>query len=449
MKKRRWLKTLAVMLLAAMVIVAGCSQSSDNGGAPTPQEGGKPAGGDDQDQETINLSFGHFRVNNAGIDKLFLDTLDQYRAENPHVNLTEEAVAHDPYREKMTTLGASGELPDIFMANGSMIIDYQSKGYVMDWNDIIAEDTEWSEGFVDGAFDDFTIDGKVYGVSIKMDSVHTIYYNKEIFADAGIDEFPTTWEGFKEAIVKLKEAGYTPIGMGNRSNVPVGSTLFSTLADRVTGTEWFEGLKTGESAFTDEEFIQALEALQELVELGAFNPDINSIDEGQGESLYYNKQAAMHISGSWFLNRLLDNAPEDIIENTGFALLPAIDGGKGEAFAVAGGGGWSYAINSKLTGAEREAAIEIVKALSDADFAKAQKELGEFPARTVTDYDQSKLLPKVNEYTEFLDGVTYTPIYDIRLEPALVELVYQGVQELLIGVTEPEQIAERVQSAVE
>lgn len=439
MERKRFISPSLGIILASIVMVTTACGS--NGSAANNSEGS----GEDQ----ISLTFGHFRVSKDNIDVLFSDTLNQFREDHPDITIKEEAVAHDPYRDRTTTLGASGELPDIFMANGSMILDFASKDYVASWDDAIKEDTEWSGDFVDGAFDDFKVDDQIYGVPVKMAAVHTIYYNKEIFEEAGIQQFPSTWEDFKKAIMMLKEAGYTPIGMGNRSSVPVGSTLFSTLADRVTGTDWFNGLKNGENQFTDPEFIQALETLKELVDLQAFNPDINSIDEGQGESLFYNKEAAMHISGSWFLPRLVNEAPEDIVANTGMAFFPAIEGGKGDAHAVAGGGGWSYAINSQLTGAKKEAAVELIKVLSGEQFAIAQKEISEIPARNVSSYDESKLSPLANEYNSMLEGMSYTPVYDIRLEPALVKTIYQGVQELLIGASTPQQIAEKVQSVVE
>lgn len=439
MERKRFKSSLSGILLASAVMVTTACGAN---GSDTNNTGGN---GDDQ----ISLTFGHFRVSQDGIDVLFRDTLEQFREEHPDITIKEEAVAHDPYRDRMTTLGASGELPDVFLANGSMIIDFASKDYVISWDDLIAEDTAWSDDFVAGAFDDFEVDDQIYGVPVKMSAVHTIYYNKEIFEEVGIQEFPSTWEDFKQAITVLREAGYTPIGMGNRSSVPVGSTLFSTLADRVTGTDWFNGVKNGENQFTDPEFIEALEKLKELVDLQAFNPDINSIDEGQGEALFYNKEAAMHVSGSWFLPRLVNEAPEDIVANTGIAFLPAIEGGKGEAHAVAGGGGWSYAVNSQLTGAKKEAAVELIKMLSGEQFAIAQKELSEIPARNVSSYDEDKLSPLANEYSSMLEGMSYTPVYDIRLEPALVKTIYQSVQELLIGASTPQEIAEKVQAVVE
>ena len=438
-----WMLCITFALLAT--VLAGCSSNGNTGGQEQPGIGSPGAGGSG-DGEQVSLTFGHFRVNNEGIDKVFLNTLETFRQDHPNVTIDEEAVAHDPYRQKMTTLGASGALPDIFMANGSMIIDYAGNNFVMPWDDLIKQDTEWSEGFLDGAFDDFVVGGVTYGVPIKMASVHTIYYNEEIFKEAGISEFPQTWDELLAAVDQLKQAGYIPIAMGNKSNVPVGSTLFSTLADRVTGTEWFNGLETGESKFTDPEFVEALNKMKDLVDAGAFNEDINSIDESQGEALYYNKQAAMMISGSWFVSRIVENAPQDVADHTKFGLLPPIPGGEGEARAVAGGGGWSYAINANLTGVKKETAIEIVKALSNDTFAKSQKEVNDLPARAVAEYDKTKLSNLANEYSDFLEGVKYTPVYDIRLKPALVEVLYRGVQELMIGVTTPDEIAQRAQA---
>jgi raffinose/stachyose/melibiose transport system substrate-binding protein len=431
-----------VVLLIIAIGLAGCSktaapakESNSSTAAPT-KEGSS--------SEKVKLTIGHFWVDDDGI--LFRNTLDEYRKENPNVNLVEEAIPHDPYRIKMTTLGASGDFPDLFVANGSMLIDYIPKGYAGSFNEELDKDPQWKEGFLPNSFDEFTTGGKIYGIPTALFSAHLIYYNKDIFNKVGITSFPQTWDEFTAAIKKLKDNNYTPIAMGNKSNVPVGSVIFGTLADRFTGTDWFKAMKEHKAKFTDPDFVKALTTLQDLAKMGAFNPDINSIDNTQAHSLYFNKQAAMTIDGAWELNDVVKTAPDDVRNATALAVLPAVPGGKGDALTVAGGSGWAFSYNAKLTGAKKDAAMKLIKKLSSEPYGKLQIENNGQPAVKVSDYDHSKLSPLAVDYFKLMSDKKYSPIYDIQLSPALVEALYKGIQDLLIGGITPEELAKKVQT---
>jgi len=439
---------LIVSFIAFVLVVSACG-NDEKSESPSNESNSNTGDENESVTEDVELSLGHYRVTDTELDKLFSDTVEKFEDEHPEVTFEENAVAHDPYRTRMTTLGASGELPDIFMANGSMLIDYIAKDYVMPWNDILDEDEEWRDGFVNNAFDDFTtIDGDIFGVPVQMQAVHTVYYNQDIFDEVGIADFPETMSELYDAIDKLNEADYTPIVMGNKPNWPFGSTLFSTLADRVTGPEWFQGLETGESKFTDQEFIDVLNIVKDLVDMEAFNADINSIDPEQAANIYFEEEAAMMVIGPWGVRDYFADAPEEIVDATSLALLPDVEDGKGNAQAVAGGGGWSYAVNSDLEGKEKELAIEFIKMLTNDEFASAMMENNDMPMRTVPLTESDGVSPLQLEYFEMVEDVEFTPVYDIRLEPAVVESLYRGLQDLLIGSITPEELAETVQNNV-
>lgn len=63
------------------------------------------------------------------------------------------------------------------------------------------------------------------------------------------------------AVKTFNDNKIIPIALGNKANWAVQSTIFSGLADRMTGSDWFlkaanqEGVK-----FTDPEFIQSLKS---------------------------------------------------------------------------------------------------------------------------------------------------------------------------------------------
>ncbi len=55
--------------------------------------------------------------------------------------------------------------------------------------------------------------------------------------------------------------------MGNKPNWPAESCWLSTLGDRFTGPDWTQSILEGSGAkFTDEAFVKALTAFQELAQ---------------------------------------------------------------------------------------------------------------------------------------------------------------------------------------
>lgn len=93
--------------------------------------------------------------------------------------------------------------------------------------------------------------------------------------------------------------GVTPIVFGNSDLWNAESCIFSTLGNRVHGTEWYESIRNNSgAAFTDQVFIDALHALYDLAAAGGFNSDINSVN-GDIQSMYFmNADGAMTIDGS-------------------------------------------------------------------------------------------------------------------------------------------------------
>ena len=59
----------------------------------------------------------------------------------------------------------------------------------------------------------YQVDGKQYGIPFDLGMVG-FWYNKDLFAQAGITTPPATWDEFLADIDKLKDAGITPIAVG-------------------------------------------------------------------------------------------------------------------------------------------------------------------------------------------------------------------------------------------
>ena len=84
---------------------------------------------------------------------------------------------------------------------------YIDEGYILNVEPYIKEDATWGGGFTEGALEYYRVPGKdgIYGVPCESGLIG-IYYNERIFKEAGLENFPETWNEFKDAISGPKKA---------------------------------------------------------------------------------------------------------------------------------------------------------------------------------------------------------------------------------------------------
>lgn len=398
---------------------------------------------------TLTLAHSWTATSTTAVDTVHRSLVQRFIQENPSIALSEDVLDNASLKVKIKTLAAANELPDVFMLLGSdaqMLLDNH---LIMPVDQLLEADPFWKKGFRPDAFDDFRFGGVTAGIPMQMTLTSVIYYNADIFKRAGYSAFPTTWEDFLDAIPRIRSLGITPISMGNKDQWVAGSCLLSALGDRFTGTPWFDGIvsRTG-SAFTDPPFVQALAAIKQLSDAGAFNDDINRLDNFQQREDYYRGKAAMFLEGGWAVSSVMTDAPPDILEQTHLAVLPQVPGGKGLPHASAGGSGWALALNANLEGEKLQAAVQLVKYLTGDTAANEMAAQGDISGSFATIRDQTA--PSLfNEYLVLLDDMQLTPVYDVRLPPDVVQVLNEELQNLLMpgSVHTPEEAAHNIDAA--
>ena len=371
--------------------------------------------------------------------------VERFRAEHPEVNLVVDAIGHDSYEERILVLAAGNELPDVFRFRASTLGDFVEGGLLHPLGELIEASPEFADNRLPNSFR--TADGEVWGVPMNALSTSLVYYNQAIFDEVGIDRFPESWTEFEQVIVRIRDAGYIPIAMGNRSPWLGQSVYLSTVAVRFTGEEWFQSILDRDGAsFTDAPFVAALDAMQNLAEIGAFNDDFLSIDNTAMRRLYYNGRSAMFIEGSWALEQLEASAPANVRDATAIAVLPPVDGTGVPQDTMSGGpSAWTWGIRSGLSGARLEAAWDLMTAINGAESANMMAENGGVPLSRAEDFDASGLSERQLRFLEIFQEYTVTPIYDAHLDAALIETINNGIQELLLGLVTPEELAQTIQ----
>ena len=423
-------KVLCMLMVAVLISIPSFAQGSKEQGSTSSK---------------TTLTMLDFFVPGEGNTESFKAVLDDFEAANPDIIIEEETISNSDVKTKVQTLAVADELPDIFCLKGQMTKSFVENGKVLDLTDFLNENEEWKDTFKTGVFSNFTISDKVYGIPFQVTNT-CIYYNDKIMKEAGINEFPTTWDGLIEACEILRSKGITPIVLGNKAKWNAESVIMSTLGNRVSGDDWYESIRYNTGAkFTDSEFVDALQALSDLAAVGAFNTDVNSIDNAQQLQVFMNGQAAMTIDGTWAIPGLDANTPQEVLENVKVAALPAVKGGKGNPEAISGGAGWAFAISSKIAPEKKEAALNFIKSIVNKKFATLQSAAGGLTANLPGEFSLEPSQVVAIRFNDFQEGRPYVPVYDHQLSSGVIQVMQSGLQNILIGETSAEKLAAAIQ----
>lgn len=199
------------------------------------------------------------------------------------------------------------------------------------------------------------------------------------------------------------------------------------------------------ASFTDPQFVQALQYLQDLGKAGAFQEGFNAIDNTQMEQMFAQGKVMMMIDGGWALTNFAANASKEAMAQMGATVLPSIPGGKGDPNTLSGVVGTGLGLSKNVTGAKKDAAFELMYAMAGPDAQKRVLESNQLVSYKVT-LDTSKVTPIFAEVYKLVNSVRTTPVYDGVLTSAGAEAVNNGIQESLMG-GKPADIAKKIQDA--
>lgn len=444
--------SIVLVLTMSLSVLVGCGNNEK-----TSENNEKTVENNEKTPEKVKLEgifyFSEAEADANSIYDAFFRGVNKYKDTYPEVELDFEYIPYGSYEQKLNILAAGGNLPDVFQLKGQAVSNFVENERLLNLNYLFENDEKWAKSFKENANDNFIVDNNNYGVVQDLGGTTSlIFYNKEILKEAGYTEFPETMPEFIQMTKDINKVGYTPIAMGNKGAWVAQSCYISALAGLAGGNDWVEGLVKGENKFTDKEFILALETLQQLAKEGAFNSDLNSIDNAQQKTVYYNKKSAMFVEGGWAVQDVITNAPQDVLENTGIAYFPAIESGKGKPDTLTGGpAGWSISVNSKLENddAKKVAVENFIKMVVSDESAKYIYEHGRVPSTNVDSYDTSALQPlQVRHMTMESEGAM-TRVLDSMLSAQVIEVMNSGLQELLIDVVTPEELANRIQTEMD
>ncbi|MCC3764682.1 extracellular solute-binding protein [Glycomyces sp. TRM65418] len=393
----------------------------------------------DSGESDADVTFWHIQ-NEDPMKSTWAAMADEW-SEEAGLTVETSAIAVEDFKTRLSTQTQAGDLPDLYNTwGGGVLAEQVEAGLVRDISGL-----ECLDKVNPITLEAYTIDGKVYAIPFDQ-GVVGFWYNKDLFAEAGITAPPTTWSEFTAAVQQLKDAGVTPIALGAADKWPV-HYYWTYLSMRLVGLEGLQA--AGEAGeFSDPGFTEAGRLMAELAAMEPFQEGFESATYGDvdgqaatmGEGI-----AAMELMGQWAPQVQRDaSGTEGPGDALGFFPFPAVEGGPGVTTEFLGGGG-GFAAGA---GAPDEIEDFMCYLLEEENQARAVQD-GNFS--TVAANPEEVLpepTPEQQMVVEAMATATGTQLYlDQAYPPAIGSTINEASEGLVLGEITPEEFVTMVNEA--
>jgi len=430
MNKRSILRLVAAGAVATVAVtgIAGCA----------------PAGNDDG---KVTLTWWH----NGTAEPLagfWQDVADEFEADHPNVTIKVEGFQNEELQRTLIPNALrSGDAPDLFQQWGAGELAAQVRaGQVKDLTGDLSKEID----AIGGSVSPWQVDGKTYGLPFNF-GIEGFWYNKDLFAQAGIERTPTTLDELNEDVAKLKAANIVPIAVGAADKWPAAHWWYN-FALKACSPEVLADAQAN-LVFDDPCFVEAGDYLKEFIDSNPFQEGFlgTTAQQGAGSSagLVATGNAAMELMGHWNAGQMGGIlAEESGGEATPPAFLgwfnfPGIEGTDGDPTAALGGGdGFSCSKDSPPE------CVELLKYIVSVD---VQTRFGEIGAGLPVTAGSEAGISDTNlqQVLAGLKKATYVQLWlDTSYGPTVGGAMNDGIVNLFAGNGTPEDIVTAIQDAV-
>ncbi|WP_425646417.1 ABC transporter substrate-binding protein [Agrobacterium leguminum] len=373
----------------------------------------------------------------------------EYEAKHPDVDIQLQFLENEAFKAKLPTLLQSNDVPDFFYSWGGGVLEEQSKtGALKDLTEVFdADGGKLRQAYNASAIDGLSFDGKVWAVPYKV-SLVSFFYNKELFAKAGVKaENIKSWDDFSATVKKIKEAGIVPIAGGGGEKWPI-HFYWSYLVMRNGGQAVFDAARKGEGeGFMDPAIIKAGEQLAEFGKLEPFQPGYLGSTWPQALGVFGDGKAAIILGFDNTEANQRKNAGDGkglAADNIGRFAFPVVEGGAGKATDTLGGlNGWAVTKNAS------KEAIDFATFLTSKESEEKMAAAGMI-LPVASGADGAVKNPLLADSAKQLAGSTWHQnFFDQTLGAAVGRVVNDVSVEIVSGQMTAEEGAKQIQDAFE
>lgn len=428
MNAKRFL-CLCTAIALVVGLLSACGAGNTNGDKTTGDADGK-----------ITIRFMHQWAEENRLP-YWDDLADRYMAEHQNVIIESEVIPNEPYRDKLRVMLGGDDVPDLFFTwDGDYIPRFAEAGALLDLTPYLEADPDFRDSFNQGLLTTGQVNGAQYSLPIRT-CVNFILYNTAVFKQYNI-EVPKTWSEFEQVCETLKNAGITPLALGNMEGWPlihyISYLNLQNVPYEVLHADYT--LQTGE--FTDPGYVKSLQMMLDLREKGYLMDGVNSTSfDAAGEMFNAGKTAMVMDQCASFKNYYYDVMEEgswDVFP------MPRVEGAAGNTDMLVG---WidQFAVSSQCK--HPEAVIDFLKFFYQEDNQlKLTEDLG-FVSTISSVVENSEIaFPQLSKAMEVVDSCSgFIATIDLELNASVASVYQSAVQELYSGKS-PEEIMADVQS---
>ncbi|MEQ4302069.1 sugar ABC transporter substrate-binding protein [Plantactinospora sp. B6F1] len=396
---------VAALLTTASLAACGDSGSSSEGAAKTLSYWASNQGASIEfDKQTLQPELDKFEQQ-TGIK----------------VNL--EVVPWSDLLNRLLAAATSGKGPDVVNIGNTWSASLQATNALIPFDDATLARIGGKDRFVPAALAAAGAPGKPPAAVPLYSLAYALYYNKKMFADAGIAAPPATWEELVETGRKLTRAGQW--GLAVEGANPAENSHHAFTFGQQWGGEWFDS--AGKPTFDTPQNVAAVKRYIDLMAVDKIvNPSNAEYAQNQSVADFANRKAAMLLwqaAGSNF--KAQGMSPEEWgVAPVPFPATPP-PGGKKVNSMVAG---INIAIFAHTE--NRDGALQFVKFMtSDAEQVILNKTYGSLPSVKTVSADPAFQAPEQKVLGEVL-AATAAPLPQVPEESQFETLVGTAMKEL-------------------
>ncbi|WP_067933226.1 ABC transporter substrate-binding protein [Alicyclobacillus kakegawensis] len=374
---KRYFGAASILLISSGAVI-GCGQGNTSGGNHASNSG---------EEKTVTLKLGMWSSSPAE-KQLVEKQVKAFEKKNPNIKVNLQVITGD-YLQALQPMLASHTAPDVFYVDSSYAPTLEASGALMPLDKYIKQDHVNTSDFSPALLKAFQWKGVTYGLPKDMNTM-ALEYNKSMFAKAGIQSPPKTWNEFEQDAAKLKAKGMTPLSM------PIDVARYYPFVKDFGGS--YYDVNNDKATFTDKANVPGLQFFidnfkqKNFVQPKDLGGDWAGIPFAQGK-------VAMVLEGAWLIPFMQQTAPK---LDYGVADLPSANG---QDYNM------TYTVSYSMAKSTQhpDQAAKLLFYLTGPEALKMTAESGlAIPSRTSV---QGEFLKKYPNYKAFVDGVKHAVPY--------------------------------------
>ncbi|MCX2926132.1 ABC transporter substrate-binding protein [Streptomyces sp. NEAU-W12] len=223
--------------------------------------GGSTTGGGSDDSPGKLTYWASNQGAGVEIDKKVLQPeLDKFE-KRTGIKVTLEVVPWSDLLNRILTATTSGQGPDVLNIGNTWSASLQATGALLPWDAKNFEKIGGRDRFVDSALGSTGAEGQDPAAVPLYSMAYALYYNKQMLADAGVDEPPATWDELVAAGKKVSGDGKWGIAMEGSN--PSENVHHAFVLAKQHGADFFTA--DGTPDFTNDGVVTAVKQYVDLM----------------------------------------------------------------------------------------------------------------------------------------------------------------------------------------